>query len=149
MFGRDFVVDIDAGVECSCEGSIFVEGNLEFLGAFADTEGEFVDSFCDHDGSVHGVLLVGEGDGIVCGIGDDDVSFWHGLHHALSCAFVTNLAKFCFDVWVAFGIFEFVFDFLFGHSEFFYIVHALVDEVEHGENEEYSKRRCEEVEGEV
>ncbi len=71
MLGRDFLVDLDGGVQRAGERRIFHDRDGMLAGHLADFHGHGVDALGKADRSLHASVVL-QGDGVVGRVGDDD-----------------------------------------------------------------------------
>ena len=109
MLGRDFLVDLDGGVQRAGERRILDDRDAVLAGDLADFQRDRIDALGDADRRVHAALVL-QGDGEVGRVGDDDGGLRHRRHHALAHAGLADLADLALDRRIAFGLLELLLD---------------------------------------
>ena len=83
VLGRDFLVDLDGGVQRARERRVFDDRNAVCSRATSRIfEGDQVDALGDADRGIHAAFVL-QRDGEVGRVGDDDGRLRHRRHHAL------------------------------------------------------------------
>ena len=80
VLGRDFLVDVDGGVERAGQRHVLDDGDVVLARDLPDLEGEIVDALGDADRRLH-AALVGQRHRIVGRVGDDHAGLGNGGHH--------------------------------------------------------------------
>ena len=105
VLGRDFLVDLDRGVQRARERRVLHHRDRMLGRDLADLQRQRVDALGEADRRVHAALVL-QGDGVVGRVGDDDRGLRHRGDHALAHPALAQLPDLALDHRVAFGLLE-------------------------------------------
>ena len=135
-FERDGFADFADFEEESGDGAIFDHRDFVFGGEGFDSAGESVFAFGQDHGGFIATAFVFEGDGVVGGVGDDDIGGGDGAEHLFLHQATSHLPHGHFGFGVTLGLALFFGDLVAGHHEVVLSFAELVGVVDGGDGTE-------------